>query len=477
MIIKGYIFSILYVFLVVLLAELLYKLGIPKKITRKVVHILVGFEWLILYHFFGGGVHTFLVCLLFLILLSIEYKAKLLPMMSSDEDNAPGTVYYAFAMTLVSFVGIFVQSLMIPFGIAVFATSVGDGFAGLFGQLATKYNSKIYGKKTLVGTLSNFAATYLVVLAFDVAFSLPLGPWHYLLIALLATELELFVDRGIDNIAITLGVSAYSFFLISSPAYISYALPIILTPIILAVVSKKRILSPIGILAALLMDVLVSLAFDNLGFLILIIYFVGSIFSDKYKKRAKCKVELSYSDNTRSFYQVFANGIAPTICSLIYIFTGNIIFFVAYVASLAEALSDTLASGIGSKAKQVYDVFKFKKCAPGLSGGMSLQGTLASLLGSLVLSSFALLFNGVEWTHFLIIFAAAFLGTVLDSALGSLLQAKYACGSCGTVHEHREHCGQPSELHSGLRFVTNSTVNLISAVFSALLAIFLTTLI
>ena len=103
MIIKGYIFSILYVLLCVLIAMTVYRLGAPKHVTRKVVHILVGFEWVILYHFFGAASPHFLaVCLLFLLLLALEYKLKLVPIMSSDGDNAPGTVYYAVAMSVMA---------------------------------------------------------------------------------------------------------------------------------------------------------------------------------------------------------------------------------------------------------------------------------------------------------------------------------------------------------------------------------------
>ena len=474
MIIKGYIFSVLYVLVVLLFAQILYKLGLPKKYTRKLVHILVGFEWLILYHFFGGGIHTFLVCLFFLILLLVEYRVKLLPMMSSDDDNAPGTVYYALAMTLVSFVVIFIPDLMIPFGISVFATSIGDGFAGLVGQLIQKHNPKIWGTKTLFGTLFCFLSTILVALIFDIAFSLPIGLWHYLFIAILACELELFVGRGIDNVAITLGISAYVMLILSLQGEMSYSLPILLTPAVVAIVAKLRILTVPGIIFALIMDVLISIAFNNLGFLILILYFLGSLLSDKYKKRRKCKAELSNIDKTRSFCQVFANGIAPTLCSILYILTGKIFFFVGFVASLSEALADTVASGIGSSAKWVYDPFKRKKCTPGISGGMSIEGTISSLLGAVALASLSLLFLECGAKEFLIISAAAFFGCVLDSALGSLLQAKFKCTVCSSTVEDRIHCQKETELISGLRFVGGSAVNLVSSLFSAALAILLT---
>ena len=470
MIIKGYIFSILYVLSVILLAGILYKLGMPKKYTRKVVHILVGFEWLILYHYFGASVHTLIVCFIFLLLLLIEYRMKLLLMMSSEGENAPGTVYYAVSMTLISLISLFIGELMLPFGVAVFATSLGDGLAGVVGQSITKYNPKIWGNKTLFGSVSNFLVTFAVVMVFDSAFSLSLKPLGCLFIAILATELELLVTGGLDNITVPLGTTAFVFALLNIPEITDYILPILATPIVLSFVCKKRALTPYGTIAALVMDIAVSIAFGNLGFAILIIYFMCAIASDKYKNSRKSKVKLSNTDKTRSFMQVFANGVIPTILAIAYIFTSNDIFFIAYVAALAEALADTVASGVGSSSKNVFDPIRFKRCTPGISGGMSISGTLAALVSAVALSALSLL-GGAKPLDFLLISLFAFCGTVVDSILGSLLQVKYKCKICSSVVETKEHCGEITEHYSGLTFIDNSAVNLLSTIFSALLAI------
>ena len=131
MILKGYILSMAYAMICLLLSFILYKLGLPKKYTRKVVHILVGFEWVILYHTMGSGLHFIAVCLIFTALLAVSYKKSLMPMISSDGDNAPGTVYYGLSMTVMAIVSLFLENFFFAFGIAVFCTSVGDGFAGI----------------------------------------------------------------------------------------------------------------------------------------------------------------------------------------------------------------------------------------------------------------------------------------------------------------------------------------------------------
>ena len=122
-IIKGYIFSVLYGLICIAFGLLLYKLGLPKKYTRKTVHILVGFEWTILYIFMGPSLHFLAVCLAFTLLLLVTHVKKLVPAMSSDGDNAPGTVYYAVAMSVLATVSYFEPRFVLPFGIAVFCTS------------------------------------------------------------------------------------------------------------------------------------------------------------------------------------------------------------------------------------------------------------------------------------------------------------------------------------------------------------------
>ena len=77
MILKGYLFSILYGALCLAIAALLHKASVPKKVTRKVVHILVGFEWVILYRYVGVSIHFLAVCLIFLAILLFAYKKKI----------------------------------------------------------------------------------------------------------------------------------------------------------------------------------------------------------------------------------------------------------------------------------------------------------------------------------------------------------------------------------------------------------------
>ncbi len=476
MILQGYLFSLLYALLCLSIGFGLYKLRVDKKITRKVVHILVGAEWLILYHFFGGGIHFLAVCLLFLAILFVAHRFKLMPMISSDGDNSPGTVYYALAMSIMALITLFLPDMIIPFGIGVFCTSLGDGFAGLMGQMMnTPKNLKIYGNKTIYGTLFNFLLCFITAGVFNRAFSLGMQVWHMLAIALLATELELFTGSGLDNVTVTLGASLLSYFFIHFEGAGNYVIPILLTPAIIAFAYKKRALTVSGIMAATVLDLSITISLGNLGFLILLIFFAGGVAVDKIKKRHKKskqndKTEIEKRGDCRDHVQVLANGSVAAVCSVLYLITGEEVFVIAFVASLAEAFADTAASGIGILHGRAFDLLRMRPCTPGVSGGMSVLGTVSSAIAALLISAISLLFDSIGIITALLIAISAILGAIFDSFLGSLVQVKYRCRRCLQIVEREEHCGQATEKHSGLRFVNNDVVNLLGTLFSAILA-------
>lgn len=59
--------------------------------------------------------------------------------------------------------------------------------------------------------------------------------------------------------------------------------------------------------------------------------------------------------------------------------------------------------------------------------------------------------------------ALAFAQTILDSIMGSLLQGKYQCAQCGAITEERFHCGAAARRISGVWWMNNNMVNLISS--------------
>ncbi len=473
-VLKGYIFCVLYAALCLAAAMILYKLGVSKKYTRKAVHILIGFEWVILNRFLGASYHLVIICIAFLVLLLLTYKSRSMSMISSDGDNAPGTVFFCASMAVLSFVAALLPRFMIPFGMAVFCTSLGDGFAGVVGQAIRFKNPRIWNNKTLLGTMASLVFSFAVCFTFNAVYGLGLSPLYLLCLALMSAVLELISRSGFDNITLPIGVSILAYFLIFYPTETAhYLLPVMVTPLLLAVVTEKRLLTWAGTAFAIVLDLAVSVSLGNMGFLMMALFLVGGTLIDKIKNkfRAEASSAEKKSDKTRDVYQVLANGLPAMISALAYFIWGNTAFIVTFSATVAEAFSDTCASGMGSLSKGAFDIFKMRKVEKGISGGMSVIGTVSALVGAAVAAVIPVMFGLYSLRYFILALICAFAGVMIDSLLGSAVQVKYRCPRCNRLTEASEHCGAPTEYAEGLAPVDNDAVNLLSGIFSALLSL------
>ena len=465
MIIKGYIFSLLYGLFCIAISAIAHKAGMKTEFTRKITHILVGFEWFILNHYFGASVHFLIVCLVFTAIILIIHKTDIVPSISSEEENSKGTIYYCIAMSIMATVVLFVPQMMSAFGIGVLCTSLGDGFAGLFGRIK-KFNRAIYGKKTLFGSISCFVFCLMSVFLISEAYDFKIKWYLAIIVALFATELELFAKRGIDNITVTIGAAFLSFIFASyQSASVNYIIPLVVTLPMIAFVHHKKVLTRWGILSAIVLDISASLAFGNIGFITLCMFFLGSLLADKIKNQEKSSFE------NRGEKQVLANGALGIVFAIIYLFLPSKIWFIAFSAVFAEAFADTVSSGIGSRAKYAFDTFRFKHVEKGTSGGMSILGTAAAFLASSVIAVLSLMFDEITLIDAIVICLAGFSGSLFDSFLGSIFQAKYKCSVCGKTVEKSIHCEKLAEKICGISFVDNNTVNFLSTAFSSALAL------
>ena len=170
---------------------------------------------------------------------------------------------------------------------------------------------------------------------------------------------------------------------------------------------------------------------------------------------------------------MIANGLVPMFMAIAYLVSGAELFVIAYTASLAECFADTCASGFGMLSRSAFDPFRMRRVPVGLSGGMSVQGTLASVVAGAAFSMIALAFGVLNVYECLLAGLAAVIGTLVDSMLGSLLQVKFKCSVCGILTEKEMHCGTKTERVAGCSFITNDIVNVLScAAASGISALF-----
>jgi len=100
---------------------------------------------------------------------------------------------------------------------------------------------------------------------------------------------------------------------------------------------------------------------------------------------------------------------------------------IGFAASFAAKLADTFGSEIGKRyGTNTYLITSFKKVKRGTEGGISLEGTLASLLGSICMSLFMMFFSIINSKNILFIVSiSGLIATIFESIIGAQFQTKY----------------------------------------------------
>jgi uncharacterized protein (TIGR00297 family) len=220
----------------------------------------------------------------------------------------------------------------------------------------------------------------------------------------------------------------------------------------------KKWLNKSGAIAATVMGSIIWPAGGWSTTLPMLFFFVtGSLFSKLSNKK---KIIADAKQNkARDYIQVWCNGGVAAVCLLLWIITKDSYWILAYCASLATSTSDTWSSELGVRfGGTVVDIIGFKKLPTGISGGISLTGTLAGLFGSLLVGTVCYFSLRLPISHVVIIASAGFLGMLIDSILGSRLQARYRLQN-GTPSE----CLKPAAtLDKGFSWMTNDLVNIVA---------------
>ena len=209
-ILLGYIYAYLYLFGVILLIGLLQKIfRFDLEISRKIIHFLIGFVWLILYKYHAGTWHFVVTPTTFVVINYLSYKFKLFKMFEREDGagNHYGTVYYAASIAIMSAVSLLLPQTIMPYGIAVFCLSFGDAAAALCGQYIKKGNVKITKEKSLFGTVGGVVFSLIGIGIFLCIFPVELSLLQIVLLGVASGLLEL-VGHGLDNFAMPFGIMA-----------------------------------------------------------------------------------------------------------------------------------------------------------------------------------------------------------------------------------------------------------------------------
>ena len=212
--------------------------------------------------------------------------------------------------------------------------------------------------------------------------------------------------------------------------------------------------------------------------LLLAFFITSSGLSRAFKKRKAGLNEKFSKGHERDAGQVFGNGGLATFFAALHAFyPDSLLPWIGFAASLAAVNADTWATELGvlNPTPPRLITSLGKRVEKGTSGGVSLWGTGASLLGSAVIALPAVLLSpagALSIDYFLLITAAGLAGSLFDSFLGATVQAMYYCPTDKKETEkHPLHtCGTQTVHIRGWAWLDNDWVNFGCGAFGALVA-------
>ena len=254
----------------------------------------------------------------------------------------------------------------------------------------------------------------------------------------------------------------------------------ILAIIIAYLAYRAHSLNKSGVFAAVIVGtVIFGLGGWQWAILLLTFFITSSGLSRAFKNRKQNLNEKFSKGHERDAGQVFGNGGVATFFVLIHVvYPESIVGWVGFAASVAAVNADTWATELGvlnaTPPRMITDLRK--RVEKGTSGGVSLSGTGASLLGSSIIALPAVFLSPgstLNINYFLLITAAGIAGSLFDSLLGATVQAMYYCPTDKKETEkHPLHtCGTETVHIRGWKWLDNDWVNFACGAVGSLIAL------
>lgn len=212
----------------------------------------------------------------------------------------------------------------------------------------------------------------------------------------------------------------------------------------------------------------VTLAFGGwTAALVVFAFFIPAVLLSRVGRARKRALIDVGKHGARDAWQVLANGGIATAC--IALWPHGDVYACAFAGAYAAASADTWGTELGTLAKGLpRSILTLRPLATGLSGGVTLAGTLAEIGGACAVALVAAL---VDIGSFLPIAIGGIAGALMDSLLGASVQALRWCPNCARACETNPHvCGSATTLRRGLRWIGNDAINLCATITGAVVA-------
>jgi uncharacterized protein (TIGR00297 family) len=207
--------------------------------------------------------------------------------------------------------------------------------------------------------------------------------------------------------------------------------------------------------------------------IVLLVFFTAATAASRFRHEAKSRKAGSVLEKTgpRDAGQVLANGGGFAVAMLLLVVTGGAIWAVLALGCLAAASADTWATEIGLLSQRPpRSIVTRRTVPPGYSGGVTLAGTAAGVLGAAIVATAGVLAAvGVPPGSAV---AGGVAGMLIDSLLGATIQEHRWCSACERATERHVHsCGTVTTHARGVAGLGNDTVNAVATVLGGAAAV------
>jgi uncharacterized protein (TIGR00297 family) len=241
---------------------------------------------------------------------------------------------------------------------------------------------------------------------------------------------------------------------------------------------KSSSLSRSGVLGAIVIGTLIFGFGGWVAGLLLIAFFASSSALSHFREAQKSTLAEKFSKGgQRDLGQTLANGGVAALVAIVWWMQPSTEWYAALVGVLAAVNADTWATELGVLNPHPPRQITTGQVVPvGTSGGISLLGTGAALMGAAfigilawLLAQFPRLWLNSAYLHspviILIASLAGLISALFDSFLGATVQQIYYCDYCQKETERVVHtCGTSTRPLRGWHWMDNDIVNLLASV-------------
>ena len=244
---------------------------------------------------------------------------------------------------------------------------------------------------------------------------------------------------------------------------------LLLAVLIAGTAHLRGALSRSGAIAAVIVAAACVLAGWTWAFLLIGFFITSTLLSSRGRARKRALTDdVVEKGGARDWVQVMANGGLFGCLAIAWFASPQPVLKAAAAGALAASTADTWATEIGTLSRHTpRGILSRKPVPPGTSGGVTVAGLLASLLGAAFIG-LAVFAAGWPTAAACAALAGGIAGSLADSILGATAQERMWCPQCERGTERAIHsCGTITVYLGGVPGIGNDMVNFLSSVVGA----------